>query len=87
MSAGYLTSLAITYQVEGVTGEQAARIAAAVERTLATNLPELLGAAAEAPVQAQGQRIDWTDRKVLAVRVERRGALVEEYDVTMGEAR
>lgn len=69
-TTGYLASFVVSYQVEGVTAKQAAAVRAAVQRTLATNLPDLIGAAAEAPVQAQGQRLDWADRKVLAVRVE-----------------
>ncbi len=78
-TTGYLTSFALTYQIEGVTEEQAARIAAAVKRTLETNVSELIGAAAESPVQTDSRRID-ADRKVLAVRVETRGSLVEEYE-------
>lgn len=78
---GYLASFVVSFQVEGVTAEQAAVMRAAVQRTLATNLPELIGAAAEAPVQAAGQRIDWTDRKVLAVRVEGRQHAPAQYTV------
>lgn len=82
MSAvGYLSSFAVTYQIEGVTEAQARAIAAAVERTLNTNLAELIGAAAEAPVLRAGWQRDWADRAVLGVQVERRGDLVEEYDV------
>ncbi|MFA5712281.1 hypothetical protein [Mycolicibacterium sp.] len=69
-ATGYLTSFAVTYQIEGVDADVAARIAAGVQRALETNLPEMIAAAAEAGA----------DRRVLGIRVERRGALVEEYD-------
>lgn len=72
-TTGYLTSFAVTYQVEGVTEAHAAVVAARVQQELANALEEL--ATTIAFDEAGG------DRRVLAVRVERQGALVEEYDV------
>lgn len=69
---GYLTSFAATYQVEGVSEAQAAAVAARVQAALASALEEL--ATTHAFDEAG------PGRRVLAVRVEHRGALVEEYD-------
>ncbi|MBP3086929.1 hypothetical protein [Mycolicibacterium fortuitum] len=71
-TAGYLTSFAATYQVEGVTEAQAAAVAARVQQALTQALEEL---ATTIAFDEAGR-----DRRVLAVRVERQGALVEEYD-------
>lgn len=73
-NTGYLTSFAVSYQLEGVTAEEAAHIADTVQRTLATNLPDLIGYLANA-------QVDGTDRKVLAVRVEAQQRRPEEYDI------
>lgn len=81
-ATGYVSSFVVAYQVEGVTPEQATRIQAAVQRALETNVPELIGAAAEAPVIRsgwKGPRVH--DRAVLGVRVEARQHAPEEYDV------
>lgn len=71
-TTGYLTSFAATYQIEGVTEEQAARIAAEVKTALEAAFANL---AAEAATTAATP-----DARVLEVRVERRGFLVEEYE-------
>lgn len=72
-TAGYLTSFAATYQIEGVTEDQAARIAAEVQTALQDALANL--------ATEQSTTAATANARVLAVRVERRGALVEEYDV------
>ncbi|WP_255800891.1 hypothetical protein [Mycobacteroides abscessus] len=69
---GYLTSFAATYQIEGVTEAQAARIAAAVQTALRAALTNLANEEATTAATANA--------RVLAVRVERHGALVEEYE-------
>lgn len=72
-NTGYLTSFAATYQIEGVTEDQAARIAAEVQTALQDALANLANKKSTTAATANA--------RVLAVRVERRGALVEEYDV------
>lgn len=72
-TAGYLTSFAATYQIEGVTEDQAARIAAEVQTALQDALANLANEKSTTAATANA--------RVLEVRVERRGALVEEYDV------
>lgn len=71
-TTGYLASFAATYQIEGVTEAQAARIAAAVQTALQAALTNLANEEATTAATANA--------RVLAVRVERRGALVEEYE-------
>lgn len=71
-TTGYLTSFAATYQIEGVTEAQAARIADAVQTTLQGALANLANEEATTAATANA--------RVLAARVERRGALVEEYE-------
>lgn len=71
-TTGYLTSFAATYQIEGVTEAHAARIAAAVQTALLKALTNL--ATEESTTAATA------NARVLAVRVERRGELVEEYE-------
>lgn len=71
-TAGYLTRFAATYQIEGVTEAQAARIAAAVQTALQSALTNLANEEATTAATANA--------RVLAVRVERQGFLVEEYD-------
>lgn len=71
-TTGYLTSFSATYQVECVTEAQAASVAARVQLALTQALEEL---ATTIAFDEAGR-----GRRVLAVRVERRGALVEEYD-------
>ncbi|MBN7559807.1 Uncharacterised protein [Mycobacteroides abscessus subsp. massiliense] len=72
-TTGYLTSFAATYQIEGVAEAQAARIAAAVQTALQAALTNL--------ANEEATTADTANARVLAVRVERRGALVEEYEV------
>lgn len=72
-AVGYLTTFSATYQVEGVTEAQAARIAAEVQTALRDALANLANKKSTTAATA--------DARVLAVRVERQGALVEEYDV------
>lgn len=69
---GYLTSFTTTYQIEGVTEAQATRIAAAVQTALQASLANLANEEATTAATANA--------RVLAVRVERHGALVEEYE-------
>ncbi|CPV56614.1 hypothetical protein [Mycobacteroides abscessus] len=71
-TTGYLTSFAATYQIEGVTEAQAARIAAAVQTALQAALTNLANEEATTAATANA--------RVLAVRVERHGPLVEEYE-------
>lgn len=71
-TTGYLSSFAATYQIEGVTEAQAARIAAEVKTALLKALTNL--ATEEATTAAT------RNARVLAVRVETRGSLVEEYE-------
>lgn len=71
-TAGYLSSFTATYQVEGVTEAQAAAVATRVQQALAQAVEEL---ATTIAFDEAGR-----GRRVLAVRVERNGALVEEYD-------
>ncbi|SII07368.1 Uncharacterised protein [Mycobacteroides abscessus subsp. abscessus] len=71
-TTGYLTSFAATYQVEGVTEAQAAQIAATVQTALQAALTNLANEEATTAATANA--------RVLAVRVERHGALVEEYE-------
>lgn len=75
-TTGYLTSFAATYQIEGVTEAQAARIAAAVQ----TALQAALQAALTNLANEEATTAATANARVLAVRVERCGALVEEYE-------
>lgn len=68
-TTGYLTSFAATYQLEGVTKSQALRAAEKVQHAIQLALEEVLAEVSDTNAKS----------RVLCVRVERRGELVEEY--------